>query len=86
MTINLALLVVVGSMFIGAFLYIRKLSVDANLAKGLILKNEQLQKRHEDMVKIEEEKDEILSQLSNVKSGSTNYKRILSQLRSDWSV
>lgn len=86
MTINLALLVVVGSMFIGAFLYIRKLSVDANLAKDLILKNEQLQKRHEDMVKIEEEKDEILSQLSNVKSGSTNYKRILSQLRSDWSV
>jgi hypothetical protein len=86
MTINLALLVVVGSMFIGAFLYIRKLSVDANLAKDLILKNEQLQKRHEDMVKIEEEKDEILSQLSNVKSGSTNYKRILSKLRSDWSV
>ena len=55
MTSSLVLLVVVGGMVIGGFLYIRKLSIDANLAKELIQKNQQLQERHNELDQIEKE-------------------------------
>jgi Tfp pilus assembly protein PilN len=81
---TLVLLAVVGSMAIGAFLYIRKLSIDANMAKELIEKNKQLQERHKKLDKLEEDKDAILEELRDVESGSTSYKRILSDLKNRW--
>jgi len=81
---TLVLLAVVGSMAIGAFLYIRKLSIDANMAKELIEKNKQLQERHKKLDKLEEDKDAILEELRDVKSGSNTYKRILSDLKNRW--
>ena len=81
---TLVLLAVVGSMAIGAFLYIRKLSIDANMAKELIEKNKQLQERHKKLDKLEEDKDAILEELRDVESGSTTYKRILSDLKNRW--
>ena len=81
---NLVLLVVIGGMAIGAFLYIRKLSIDANMARELIEKNKQLQERHKKLDKLEEDKDAILEELRDVKSGSTTYKRILSDLKNRW--
>ena len=81
---TLVLLAVVGSMAIGAFLYIRKLSIDANMAKELIEKNKQLQERHAKLDKLEEEKDAILEELRDVKSNSNSYKRILSNLKNRW--
>ena len=81
---NLVLLAVVGGMAIGAFLYIRKLSIDANMAKELIEKNKQLQERHKKLDKLEEDKDAILEELRDVKSGSNTYKRILSDLKNRW--
>jgi Tfp pilus assembly protein PilN len=81
---TLVLLAVVGGMAIGAFLYIRKLSIDANMAKELIEKNKQLQERHKKLDKLEEDKDAILEELRDVKSGSNTYKRILSDLKNRW--
>ena len=81
---NLVLLAVVGGMAIGAFLYIRKLFIDANMAKELIEKNKQLQERHAKLDKLEEDKDAILEELRDVKSGSNTYKRILSDLKNRW--
>ena len=81
---NLVLLVVIGGMAIGAFLYIRKLSIDANMAKELIEKNKQLQERHAKLDKLEEDKDAILEELRDVKSNSNSYKRILSDLKNRW--
>lgn len=81
---TLVLLAVVGSMAIGAFLYIRKLSIDANMAKELIEKNKQLQERHKKLDKLEEDKDAILEELRDVKSNSNTYKRILSDLKNRW--
>tara|TARA_R110000751_G_C13553410_1_gene456587 strand:+ start:96 stop:368 length:273 start_codon:yes stop_codon:yes gene_type:complete len=81
---TLVLLAVVGSMAIGAFLYIRKLSIDANMAKELIEKNKQLQERHKKLDKLEEDKDAILEELRDVESGSTTYKRLLSDLKNRW--
>jgi len=81
---NLVLLAVVGGMAIGAFLYIRKLFIDANMAKELIEKNKQLQERHKKLDKLEEDKDAILEELRDVKSGSNTYKRILSDLKNRW--
>jgi len=81
---TLVLLAVVGSMAIGAFLYIRKLSIDANMARELIEKNKQLQERHKKLDKLEEDKDAILEELRDVKSGSNTYKRILSDLKNRW--
>ena len=81
---TLVLLAVVGSMAIGAFLYIRKLSIDANMAKELIEKNKQLQERHKKLDKLEEDKDAILEELRDVKSNSNSYKRILSDLKNRW--
>jgi len=81
---TLVLLAVVGSMAIGAFLYIRKLSIDANMARELIEKNKQLQERHKKLDKLEEDKDAILEELRDVESGSTSYKRILSDLKNRW--
>ena len=81
---NLVLLAVVGGMAIGAFLYIRKLSIDANMAKELIEKNKQLQERHAKLDKLEEDKDAILEELRDVKSNSNTYKRILSDLKNRW--
>jgi len=81
---NLVLLAVVGGMAIGAFLYIRKLFIDANMAKELIEKNKQLQERHAKLDKLEEEKDAILEELRDVKSNSNSYKRILSNLKNRW--
>jgi len=81
---TLVLLAVVGSMAIGAFLYIRKLSIDANMAKELIEKNKQLQERHKKLDKLEEDKDAILEELRDVKSDSNTYKRILSDLKNRW--
>ena len=81
---TLVLLAVVGSMAIGAFLYIRKLSIDANMAKELIEKNKQLQERHAKLDKLEEDKDAILEELRDVKSNSNSYKRILSDLKNRW--
>ncbi len=84
MTSSLVLLVVVGGMVIGGFLYIRKLSIDANLAKELIQKNQQLQERHNELDQIEKEKDAIIEELHTVKSGSSGYRRILSKLGDKW--
>ena len=81
---NLVLLAVVGGMAIGAFLYIRKLFIDANMAKELIEKNKQLQERHKKLDKLEEDKDAILEELRDVKSGSNTHKRILSDLKNRW--
>ena len=81
---TLVLLAVVGSMAIGAFLYIRKLSIDANMAKELIEKNKQLQERHKKLDKLEDDKDAILEELRDVESGSTTYKRLLSDLKNRW--
>ena len=81
---NLVLLAVVGGMAIGAFLYIRKLSIDANMARELIEKNKQLQERHKKLDKLEEDKDAILEELRDVESGSNTYKRILSDLKNRW--
>lgn len=81
---TLVLLAVVGSMAIGAFLYIRKLSIDANMARELIEKNKQLQERHKKLDKLEEDKDAILEELRDVKSNSNSYKRILSDLKNRW--
>ena len=81
---NLVLLAVVGGMAIGAFLYIRKLFIDANMAKELIEKNKQLQERHKKLDKLEEDKDAILEELRDVKSNSNSYKRILSDLKNRW--
>ena len=81
---NLVLLAVIGSMAIGAFFYIRKLSIDANMAKELIEKNKQLQERHAKLDKLEEDKDAILEELRDVKSNSNSYKRILSDLKNRW--
>ena len=81
---NLVLLAVVGGMAIGAFLYIRKLSIDANMARELIEKNKQLQERHKKLDKLEEDKDAILEELRDVESGSTTYKRLLSDLKNRW--
>jgi len=81
---NLVLLVVIGGMAIGAFLYIRKLFIDANMAKELIEKNKQLQERHAKLDKLEEDKDAILEELRDVKSNSNSYKRILSDLKNRW--
>ena len=81
---NLVLLAVVGGMAIGAFLYIRKLSIDANMARELIEKNKQLQERHKKLDKLEEDKDAILEELRDVKSNSNSYKRILSDLKNRW--
>ena len=81
---NLVLLAVVGGMAIGAFLYIRKLFIDANMAKELIEKNKQLQERHAKLDKLEEDKDAILEELRDVKSNSNSYKRILSDLKNRW--
>ena len=81
---NLVLLAVVGGMAIGAFLYIRKLFIDANMAKELIEKNKQLQERHAKLDKLEEDKDAILEELRDVKSDSNSYKRILSDLKNRW--
>ena len=81
---TLVLLAVVGSMAIGAFLYIRKLFIDANMAKELIEKNKQLQERHAKLDKLEEDKDAILEELRDVKSNSNSYKRILSDLKNRW--
>ena len=81
---NLVLLAVVGGMAIGAFLYIRKLFIDANMAKELIEKNKQLQERHAKLDKLEEDKDAILEELRDVKSNSNTYKRILSDLKNRW--
>ena len=81
---TLVLLAVVGGMAIGAFLYIRKLSIDANMAKELIEKNKQLQERHAKLDKLEEDKDAILEELRDVKSNSNTYKRILSDLKNRW--
>ena len=81
---TLVLLAVVGSMAIGAFLYIRKLSIDANMARELIEKNKQLQERHKKLDKLEEDKDAILEELRDVESGSTTYKRLLSDLKNRW--
>jgi len=81
---NLVLLAVVGGMAIGAFLYIRKLFIDANMAKELIEKNKQLQERHAKLDKLEEDKDAILEELRDVKSDSNTYKRILSDLKNRW--
>ena len=81
---TLVLLAVVGSMAIGAFLYIRKLSIDANMAKELIEKNKQLQERHKKLDKLEDDKDAILEELRDAESGSTTYKRILSDLKNRW--
>jgi Tfp pilus assembly protein PilN len=81
---NLVLLTVIGGMAIGAFLYIRKLSINANMAKELIEKNKQLQERHKKLEKLEEDKDAILEELRAVKSGSNTYKRILSDLKNRW--
>ena len=78
------LLAVVGGMAIGAFLYIRKLFIDANMAKELIEKNKQLQERHKKLDKLEEDKDAILEELRDVKSNSNSYKRILSDLKNRW--
>ena len=81
---TLVLLAVVGSMAIGAFLYIRKLSIDANMARELIEKNKQLQERHKKLDKLEDDKDAILEELRDVESGSTTYKRLLSDLKNRW--
>ena len=81
---NLVLLAVVGGMAIGAFLYIRKLFIDANMAKELIEKNKQLQERHAKLDKLEEDKDAILEELRGVESGSNTYKRLLSDLKNRW--
>ena len=81
---TLVLLAVVGGMAIGAFLYIRKLFIDANMAKELIEKNKQLQERHAKLDKLEEDKDAILEELRDVKSNSNSYKRILSDLKNRW--
>ena len=81
---TLVLLAVVGSMAIGAFLYIRKLSINANMAKELIEKNKQLQERHKKLDKLEDDKDAILEELRDVESGSTTYKRLLSDLKNRW--
>ena len=84
MSSNLVLLAVIGSMAIGAFFYIRKLSINANMAKELIEKNKQLQERHAKLDKLEEDKDAILEELRDVKSGSAAYKRILSDIKNRW--
>ena len=81
---TLVLLLVIGGMAIGAFLYIRKLSIDANMAKELIEKNKQLQERHKKLDKLEDDKDAILEELRDVESGSTTYKRLLSDLKNRW--
>ena len=81
---TLVLLVVIGGMAIGAFLYIRKLFINANMAKELIEKNKQLQERHAKLDKLEEDKDAILEELRDVKSNSNSYKRILSDLKNRW--
>ena len=84
MTFDLILLITLSGIVGGGFLYIRRLSVNASKTKELIEKNKQIQVKYKNLQKIEDEKTTILKKLYNNKSGSTGYKRILSELSNKW--